>query len=870
MDDRAETDAARPAPDGAPTGSGADGPAPADGLGFRLRIGSLGGDAPGPRPVTGEAPSMSLRAGSITPSGTAGPVTGESPVTRADEWDQMPSAVREDEAREYRADSEVQSIISQLASQIAASDTSPAVIERPVVATPPPGRDRRRTDARPAAPTPTPASVPEPAVARATEPAAVHEPAVAVPSVPAPVAAVAEAVVPEPVVEPVIAEAVVEPVIAEPVAEPVIAERVAAVAVEPVAVASVVPAPAAAALVTVPSIQEATPPSGVVTGQQPMVAASVPASTPGPVSLPSVSLPAAALLPKIEARPGAARPAKPVDFRQLLNDSGMPPPSKAKRKKQRHPFRFLVKLILLLGLLGGGAYAGKKYYLDSKWADDIEGIADDVAERRGLEWDHAVEVVTLERNDYALHLATSMLGVDIAQAATLGGEWRAMGLAEGSLDLVAVGSGAVADQPAFYDPADETVYEVAGLSSELREVALSRALANALLDQQFSWGDTVAASDPSVALGVRALFDGDALAIRSATIASVLADPTLATEVSTELAELRIESAPLASGAPAFAVALVGTPGAAARALFTEEMAPTPISRDAAEKIAVPSDAAIFDGARGRQAAVELPEAATTTAPATDASAVDGSAPAGTSSVGVIGAANGAAEQTNAAIDETMGAAAESAGTVLDAAGQTAADGSIDATGTTGAPIAAAGSTTRGLVYWYYVLAGRIDPAAAWDSALAWRGDLTSVSVDGAGLCVSSIITTSDVAGRDLLLGALQQWAAGAPESSRTTLAAATDTEITVDACDPGPAADTYSNDTVPTFGEAIGEQITASGLLTAGLPQSARSCVFTAVREVGLPSLLLSTSLDRSLTEPSLDITAPEVRDIIARCGSE
>ena len=76
----------------------------------------------------------------------------------------------------------------------------------------------------------------------------------------------------------------------------------------------------------------------------------------------------------------------------------------------------------------------------------------------------------------------------------------------------------------------------------------------------------------------------------------------------------------------------------------------------------------------------------------------------------------------------------------------------------------------------------------------------------------------------------------------------------------------------MPPFGDAVGEQITASGLLSAGLPrtEAARSCVFTTVREIGLPSLLLSSSLDRSLTEPSLDLTAPEVRDIISRCGSQ
>jgi len=115
-------------------------------------------------------------------------------------------------------------------------------------------------------------------------------------------------------------------------------------------------------------------------------------------------------------------------------------------------------------------------------------------------------------------------------------------------------------------------------------------------------------------------------------------------------------------------------------------------------------------------------------------------------------------------------------------------------------------------------------------------------------------------------------WAAGAPAEARTTVAAAGDTEITVHSCDPGPGADTYVNGDVPLFGNADEEQIVAFGLLDAGLPRSeaARACVFRAVREIGLPALLESKTLDRSLTQRTLDPTAPEVNALIARCGNE
>ena len=166
----------------------------------------------------------------------------------------------------------------------------------------------------------------------------------------------------------------------------------------------------------------------------------------------------------------------------------------------------------MLGLIGGAAYIGKTYFLDKRWPDDVRPIAEDVAEQRGLEWERAVPVEALPAGQYALRLAESMLGVTAADTAALSVEWRAMGLAEGSIDLAAIGSAALAEQPAFYDPASETVYIIEGLSTDLREIVLTRALGNALLDQHFDWGTTIAtASGESVRLGVRALFDGDAL-----------------------------------------------------------------------------------------------------------------------------------------------------------------------------------------------------------------------------------------------------------------------------------------------------------------------------------------------------------------------
>ena len=143
---------------------------------------------------------------------------------------------------------------------------------------------------------------------------------------------------------------------------------------------------------------------------------------------------------------------------------------------------------------------------------------------------------------------------------------------------------------------------------------------------------------------------------------------------------------------------------------------------------------------------------------------------------------------------------------------------------------AAVPAETRGMMYWYYALAGRLSPAEAWDAALTWQSD--EVQVDGAsanGTCVTATVTTVDEAGLTLLLDAMTRWAAAAPPQAGTTIEPVGTDQIRVFACDPGPEADAVTNPTVPAFGESVGEYavLEATEASTAAL----RSCVINAVR---------------------------------------
>ncbi|MEY4231446.1 MAG: hypothetical protein RLZZ362_2295 [Actinomycetota bacterium] len=159
------------------------------------------------------------------------------------------------------------------------------------------------------------------------------------------------------------------------------------------------------------------------------------------------------------------------------------------RKRKRHPFRFLFRL-LVVGTLLAGATAAVWYEVlprlesSAAWAADVELIADEVAAARALTWDHPVRVTPLAPVEYSGRLAQSILGINDGTVPAFVGEWRAMGLAEGSADLTGIGSEAVAARPAFFDAATDTVYTVESLVGPLRVAALRRALTEALIAQQ--------------------------------------------------------------------------------------------------------------------------------------------------------------------------------------------------------------------------------------------------------------------------------------------------------------------------------------------------------------------------------------------------
>jgi hypothetical protein len=287
----------------------------------------------------------------------------------------------------------------------------------------------------------------------------------------------------------------------------------------------------------------------------------------------------------------------PVNFQTLLDEAGLGTPTKRRRRRarrrKRHPFRFLFRLVILLGLLGGTLYLGKVHVYDRRWDPDLEPVAERVANERGLAWKRPVRTEELPAEEYTARLASGWLGIDDEEFPEVAAEWRAMGLAEGEPSLAGIGAASVSTRPVFYDLRDRRIYIAAGVPDELRQLALDRALVMALLDQHHGLGDGLDERDLGVRAALLSLFDGDA---NATSFALAEGSAWLEDQVVTQVVEVRQQYRPAAEGAPRFAVDLVSA-GGGTRFLFETLEQP---DRDQMLRTATGTGngAGVYDGAR--------------------------------------------------------------------------------------------------------------------------------------------------------------------------------------------------------------------------------------------------------------------------------
>ena len=310
------------------------------------------------------------------------------------------------------------------------------------------------------------------------------------------------------------------------------------------------------------------------------------------VPVASVASPAAAM-PSLSQAPSFV-PQRPVAQRPTAPLIVAPPTPMLNRRRKRGFVRKLFSMIVVLGMLGGGAYAAKRYVLDiGKWDEGVKAIAEDVAALRGLDFKKPVVVVGVPPEEYAAMLVEESIELAFAEQPSRAAELRAMGLLQGELSALDIGQTAMIDRGAFYSSKDKKVYlaEIPGLSPAGRRFAISRALTEALLDQHFDWTTEVQSLNASADFGVRAIVDADAL-----SVASSLLTNGEATQIVTD--QLNLYQQYGASTNSSYLAAISGRPGTV--------MAPTfhgirndPTAADTLATSRITSDAAVLDLVRG-------------------------------------------------------------------------------------------------------------------------------------------------------------------------------------------------------------------------------------------------------------------------------
>ena len=371
----------------------------------------------------------------------------------------------------------------------------------------------------------------------------------------------------------------------------------------------------------------------------------------------------------------------------------------------------------------------------------MEPFATDVAAARGLEFKSAVVVEPLAADIYASRLAGSAIPAKPGRAEA----WRALGLLNGELDLAAIGRQAMNDSPAFYDPTTTTIYVSEDLKAyeHLYRFAVRRALATALLDQQFGWSSRLATATPAGAMALRATIDGDALAV-----ANSLAESDTPDQLAPELFAF-VQSHAVTVAPSQYAAAITGRAGVALRPTIAA-MAGVPDARAALEQV-TPSGDAVFDVARATAHASSAPN-------------------------------------------------------------------------------------SQGMMFWYYVLASRIDDSQAWTAALRWTSDSLAASPGSAPQCFDATVVADDADGAALLLAAFGSWAAGAPAESATTVAPIDGNQVAIRACDPGAAVTAPIPVKVPVIfgGAGVEGALVQSANSAAGQATVDTRCLITAVRQRG------------------------------------
>ena len=135
--------------------------------------------------------------------------------------------------------------------------------------------------------------------------------------------------------------------------------------------------------------------------------------------------------------------------------------------------RMLLVIVVLGGVIGASLLFGRSYLFPTEWDPALTPIVDEIQIARGSDFVEPIDLVIQTEAEYAATFAA--LFVPGGWEAQLPA-WRALGIASGDPTIESVGASLAAARPAVFDPASESIVQLADADADDVDAALRVAL----------------------------------------------------------------------------------------------------------------------------------------------------------------------------------------------------------------------------------------------------------------------------------------------------------------------------------------------------------------------------------------------------------
>ena len=142
--------------------------------------------------------------------------------------------------------------------------------------------------------------------------------------------------------------------------------------------------------------------------------------------------------------------------------------------------RTLLAFVVIGGLIAGALVFGRSLLFDTEWDAQLTPLVNEIEAERGT-FDHTVPLAAVPAAELGERLRAATIGDAWVDQVP---EWRALGVAAGSVDVASIGAALASSTTAVYDPVEDQIYHLEGIDPADGAADLRAALERAFDAQQ--------------------------------------------------------------------------------------------------------------------------------------------------------------------------------------------------------------------------------------------------------------------------------------------------------------------------------------------------------------------------------------------------